>query len=271
MRYYDRMSHHLHRQSGQIALMVLLIMGITMVIAVSLAQRTAEDVALTTKQAENTKVFSAAQSGAEQVLTEVLTTLRAGGSVVTGVPTNSVLNDSTVNVNISAASEFTQPLDEGETYQVNLPASGSVDIEWGEAAGTCDTEASLLISRYYAESGTTKVEYSGYRPEGCDSMIHPDGFADPDGAGSFGRRSKVTIATYPAPRDDLFLRVIPVYNSTSLYVEGADGQQYAITANAQNALGEDAETRVVQVTTSDLQPPPFLDYALYSGTTINKP
>lgn len=250
--------------------MVLLIMGITMVIAVSLAQRTAEDVALTTKQAETTKVFSAAQSGAEQVLTEVLTTLRSGGTVVTSDPTNTVLNDSTVEIEVAAASEFTQPLDEGETYQVNLPASGAVVLEWGETAGTCDTEASLLISRYYVESSVTKVEYFGYSAKGCGPE-HSDGFADPD-AGTDGRKSKITYNVDSSGTiDDLFLRVIPVYNSTNLYIEGADGQQYTITANAQNTLGEDEETRVVQVTTSDLQPPPFLDYALYSGTSINKP
>ncbi len=265
MRYYDRMSHHLHRQSGQIALMVLLIMGITMVIAVSLAQRTAEDVALTSKQAETTKVFSAAQSGAEQVLTEVLTALRAGvPAPLTG--SSSVLNDSTVQVSVAQATEFTQPLDEGETYQVNLPTSGSVVLEWGEEAGTCDTEASLLISRYY-DDGETKVEYFGQSAKGC-GLTHNDGFEPTFDAGSDGRKSKFT---YDVDADDLFLRVIPVYNSTNLYVEGASGQQYAITANAQNALGEDEETRVVQVTTSDLQPPPFLDYALYSGTTITKP
>ena len=266
------MSQKLQRQSGQIALIVLLIMGITLVIAVSLAQRTTEDVALTTKQAETTKVFSAAQSGAEQVLTEVLIALRRGVPVSTGPQTTVVgTNDSEVEVTVDEASEFVQPLDEGETYQVSLtdPSTTDVVIEWGDANSNCVNEASLLIARYNTSGGATSVSYSGYYPigSGC-SGAGTDGFAPAPYGGTAPRRN---YYMYTKQAGDQFLRIMPVYNSTNLFVSGAGAQQYAITANAQNLLGEDAESRVIQVTTSDLQPPPFLDYAIFSGTTINKP
>ena len=271
MRYYGDMSQKLQRQSGQIALIVLLIMGITLVIAVSLAQRTTEDVALTTKQAETTKVFSAAQSGAEQVLTQVLIALRRGDAVLTGPQTVVGINDSEVAVTVDEASEFVQPLDEGETYQVSLtdPSTTSVTIEWGDANSNCVNEASLLIAVYNTSGPTTEVSYSGYYPVGvgCPGP-GPDGFGPPPHAGTAPRRNAYT---YTKQAGDQFLRIMPVYNSTNLFVSGAGAQQYAITANAQNLLGEDAESRVIQVTTSDLQPPSFLDYAVYSGTTIDKP
>lgn len=270
MRYYGDMSQKLQRQSGQIALIVLLIMGITLVIAVSLAQRTTEDVALTTKQAETTKVFSAAQSGAEQVLTQVLIALRRGDAVLTGPQTVVGTNDSEVAVTVDEASEFVQPLDEGETYQVSLidPSTTSVTIEWGDANNpNCASEASLLIAVYNTNGPTTEVSYSGYYPVGC-SGPGSDGFAPAPSGGTAPRRNAFT---YTKQAGDQFLRIMPVYNSTNLFVSGAGAQQYAITANAQNLLGEDAESRVIQVTTSDLQPPPFLDYAVYSGTTIDKP
>ncbi len=269
MRYHECMTKNLDKQSGQVALIVLLIMGVTLVIAVSLAQRTTEDVALTTKQAETTKVFSAAQSGAEQKLTEVLTALRAGTTVNTAAGT-SVLNDANVNVVVDMLTEFIQPLDEGETYQVELPSPGStVDIEWGSMASNCSSdEASLLVARYNTLAGVTTVYYSGYYPigTGC-SGGGSDGFAPATSVGSNGRRSAFS---YNVVAGDEFLRIIPIYNSTDLFVSGAANPQYAVTADATNALGDNQESRVVQVTTSDLQPPSFLDYAVYSGTTIIK-
>ena len=270
MRYDERMTNKFESQSGQIALIILLIMGVTMVIAVSLAQRTTEDVSLTTKQAETTKVFSAAQSGAEQKLTEVLTALRAGTTVNTAPQTLPNINDSSVNLTVDELSSFIQPLDEGETYQVELPSPGStVSIEWGDAASNCVDEASLLVARYNTSAGVTTAYYSGYYPIGSGSCAGagPDGFGAPTSGGSNGRRN---LYQYTVASGDEFLRVIPIYNSTDLYVSGGDNPQYAVTANAENALGENQESRVIQVTTSDLQPPSFLDYAVYSGTTIIK-
>lgn len=270
MRYDEPMRKRFERQSGQVALIVLLIMGLTLIIAVSLASRTSEDVALTTKQAETTKVFSAAQSGAEQILTDVLTALRAGDPVPTaGIP-NAELNDAEINVTVAESTAFAQPLDEGETYQIELGSvSNDVRIEWGDPAGDCLDDASLLIARYYDNGGTMEVEYTGYFPSGCIPYLavhNGDGFAEAD-PGSSERRSSVTI-NYDV--NNQIVRLIPVYNSTSLYVTGAADQLYTITASAVNKFGDNQESRVIQVTASGLQPPPFLDYAVYSGNDITK-
>ena len=264
MRYDEPMRKRFERQSGQVALIVLLIMGLTLIIAVSLASRTSEDVALTTKQAETTKVFSAAQSGAEQILTDVLTALRAGDPVPTeGIP-SAELNDADVNVTVAESTAFAQPLDEGETYQVELgTVSGDVRIEWGDPTD-CSNDAALLIARYYYDTfGDMQVEYTGYSPYDCTTYgaLHPgDGFSEAN-VGSSERRSSVTIS-YNS--DNQIVRIIPVYNSTSLYITGAADQLYTITASAVNKFGDNQESRVIQVTASGLQPPPFLDYAVYS-------
>lgn len=257
------MSEKLHRQSGQVALIVLLIMAVTLVIAVSLARRTSEDIAQTTKQSETSKVFSAAQSGAEQVLTDVLTALRSGGTVPIGTSTLTSINDSSITVNVDAATNFTQSLDEGETYQVAVPAIGSVTVEWGDGTSSdCSTEASLLVAKYTDSGSGTEVEYTGYAPVGCSAR--GDGFATPN-SGTSGRRNKITI---PAGPD--FVRLMPMYASTDLFVDGATDQQYTITSSAENQAGDNKESRVIEVTTSGYQPPSYLDYTVYSGTTLTK-
>lgn len=273
MRYYCGMSNAAFRQSGQIALMVLLMLGITLVVAVSLAQRTTEDVALTTKQAETTKVFSAAQSVAEEKLNEVLTALKttgsyngAGGGPV-AVP---AINDSDVTVEVQQLTNFVQPLEEGESYQINLAGlSSPVDVEWGDSSAACGDQASLLVARFFMNGANVDVEYFGYYPRNCGANPHgSDGFDQALQNGSDGRSSKIVLGDHPS---NLFARVIPLYDSTNLYVNNSNNEQYVVTATAVNQLGDDEETRIIEVSTSDLQPPSFLDYAVYSGTTIRKP
>lgn len=271
MRYYCGMSNAAFRQSGQIALMVLLMLGITLVVAVSLAQRTTEDVALTTKQAETTKVFSAAQSVAEEKLNEVLTALKTTGSyTIPGSFMPVDLNDAQVNVEVQQLTNFVQPLEEGESYQINLAGlSSPVDVEWGDSSAACGDQASLLVARFFMNGANVDVEYFGYYPRNCGANPHgSDGFDQALQNGSDGRSSKIVLGDHPS---NLFARVIPLYDSTNLYVNNSNNEQYVVTATAVNQLGDDEETRIIEVSTSDLQPPSFLDYAVYSGTTIRKP
>lgn len=264
-------------QSGQVALIVLLVMSLTLVVALSMARRTTQDVVRTTQISESAQVYSAAQSVAEEQLTQVLSTMRSGGTVVATNPVggseqaeaggeagggeSTPLNNASVVTEILTPSEYTQPLAQGEALQITM-GIGDLTLEWGTDETTSCNNASLLISEYYNDAGATKVRYNAVAPNGCtrgDDIV-------PGASGSV-----FTTSTTIADPDIMFVRIIPLYAATDLYVNGAAvGDFVRIVVTAVNERGEREETGAVEVTTNSLQAPGFLDYALYSGGSIVK-
>lgn len=253
-------------------------MSLTLVVALSMARRTTQDVVRTTQISESAQVYSAAQSVAEEQLTQVLTTMRSGGTVVATNPVggseqaeaggeegggeSTPLNNADVVTEILTPSEYTQPLAQGEALQITM-GSDDLTLEWGADETTPCNNASLLISEYYDDGSGTKVRYNAVAPNGCtrgDAIV-------PGASGSF-YTTRTTITTDP---DIMFVRIIPLYAATDLYVNGAAvGDFVRIVVTAVNERGELDETSAVEVTTTSLQAPGFLDYALYSGGSIVK-
>src|SRR3989344_6964006 len=61
-----------HSQSGQVGVIILLIMVVLLTLGVSLASRSSQQVYLSTQQAESTRVFNAAEAGIESALSASL-------------------------------------------------------------------------------------------------------------------------------------------------------------------------------------------------------
>ena len=75
------------------------------------------------------------------------------------------------------------------------------------------------------------------------------------------------------------LRITAVYAGTQLLVSSADGivQAHDVTVRARDTAdaigstgGTSSEERAIQVTRTVPAPPMVLDYAVYSGGTLNK-
>lgn len=288
---YDEVMLRKNQQAGQIALVVLLIMSVTLVIAVSLAKGTSQEISRTTKKGETVRIFSAAESGAGYLLTSFLTAMKKRDpdklDALTNDPDselaggNSSIEDgsrSDISYAVEASNKLQVSLAAGEATELqfmdsrgnHLTGIVSVDLRWGKESVACD-QASLVLARYYdpLDGRGARVAYTAVGPHGCPSRNDEDGFGQAQ-AGSAGFANQYQMVFND---QDLFLRVLPVYHSTEFVAFTQDSipiQQRMIRAEAVNQLTEEEESQSVLVSTTNLQLPGYLDYAIYSSQSLAK-
>jgi Tfp pilus assembly protein PilX len=284
-----------HSQSGQIAVVVLLIMVILLVMGLSLATRTSQESFFSQQTSETARVWNAAESGAEEALSKL-----SGGATPNEASVSiDNLNNSQVSATVTETKSFSGVVNQLSTVTVNLDTVSAasepkvLDIYWGKNEAR-SARAALLVSVYYLEASVTKVVHltlgSGYdRNDGFDNRWvqydenpFPGYLLDHDDGGN-ASRAKIF---FPAHTDEsvtnkifagkpLFARIKPLYANANITITGTNlpAQSYIVTSTATNALPNavGAETRKVQATRSLPSAPSILDYALYSGTTITKP
>lgn len=255
-------------QSGQVGIAILLIMTVLLTMGLSIASRSTEDLFLSNQQSESARVFNAAEAGIEDALSG---SLDFEGQTTTGSVDS--ISETSVDYEVTKQNVLETRLFEGVSVKVDvddsLDESGlTVDrnlvIEWSKETD-CNTQdpASLIVSTFYNDAGTTRARYYAYGA--CDRS---DGFTlASNSSGNYFK--EVTI---PLLAGDLFIRVKTVYNDTHIRVSG-DGwtlpvQAYNIRSEAKNVLGN--ETRAVEVNKTLDAAPAIMDYALFSGSTIVK-
>lgn len=254
------MPHTTTSQSGQIAVIVLLLMVVLLTVGLSLASRVTQDIFLTQQETDSARVFNAAESGAEAALSQDFSTI-SGPQSGSGTLDNNI----SYNYTILPRQELERELKEGDTATVfvnNAPVS-NVLVDWGRQGGC--TDSSLLISTYYVESGSTKVRHQAVSPESCD---RGDNFDPSQGSTTAPYRNAYTVPDIDSTV--LFVRIKAVYNDTSLKVTGLNlpQQQFLVRSAASNPDG--TEQRTVEVTRDVSAAPAFMDYSVYTRGSILK-
>lgn len=246
-------------ESGQVGVVVLLVMAVVLTVGLSTAVNSTQDVDLSRQEAESTRVFNAAEAGIEQALS----------TYDTGDTSGTVNSISGVDVayTVSEVNSVDTRLFEGVSISVDVTGNNGNDlrIQWSRE-DSCATEnpASLLVSIFSDDGTGPTVRYEALA--GCDrggsftsvSSINTDGF-----------RREYDL---PLTSDDQFVRIKPLYNDTHLRVVG-DGwtlpvQGVRVRSDATNQQGN--EVRSVEVNRSLPTAPSVMDYGLVSGTTIVK-
>lgn len=275
------------RNSGQVAMIVLLIMAVTLVISLSLAKGTTTEIAQTAQRAETTRIFSEAESGTEMILTNLITAMRAGSQdnidefvgrtseyiSDTLLDGGTASDRSQMEYSVEASEELEISLAAGEATEYRfMDFTGAPSEEpdrdvkywWATKGQDCGEQASLIIARYYLDGTEVKTEFTALNPL-CGGPSN--NFVNADaGDADFENYYSFTYGEF-----DLFVRVIPVYHSTQLKIEGGTlDQQYAVRTEAMNLVGEDQETQAVAATSTVLHLPSYMDYAVYSGVDLVK-
>lgn len=262
------MPENLRNQSGQVGVAILLTMTVLLTMGLSVASRSTEDLFLSEQQSESARVFNAAEAGIEDALSA---DFDFEGQTSSG--TIDTITDTEVDYQVTKQNVLETRLFEGVSVKVDVDDSGvgtgltsgrNIDIEWSKETD-CNTQdpASLIVSVFYDDAGTTRARYYAYGA--CDRS---DGFT----IGSSGTSPYYRTVNFPLLAGDLFVRIKAVYNDTHIRVAG-DGwtlpvQAYNIRSEAKNELGN--ETRAVEVNKTLDAAPAIMDYALFSGTTIVK-
>jgi Tfp pilus assembly protein PilX len=263
-------------QSGQIGVIILLIMVVLLTIGLSVAARTTKEVRLAGQETESTRVFSAAELGVEKALATDLTTIPDVYRQTAAIPESNANLDYT----ITKMRNLQTHLFEGSSAVVNLldsgastPAVNALTINWGKNTNCTQNPAALVISIYSVDQAVvpprTAVRYRAITP--CNTRSDSIPVSNTAGSNGFFRSMSL-----PIQANDRVVRIKAVYADTDLYVTGTNGgtptdlpvQYYNIRSTASNSLGN--ETRTVEVNRTLPVAPGILDFVVFSGTTVSK-
>lgn len=253
-------------RGGQVGIIILLIVVVMSTIGVSVVSRSSTDVSLSRSAEDANRAFDAAESGAEQALSDSSALDPTDPNPVSGTITS--IPNISVDYNVSKLTILDTVVEEGYSASLDVrgvPAGGSLSINWStQTSCTGQTPASLVIT-IYALPGTTPAYRKVYA--GACTQTPTDNFTIA-GAGSGGYLRSVVI---PLNITDALVRIRPVYNQSALRVAGVGWnlpvQQFKVSSTAQSTLNK--ETKALQVDRTLPQAPSVFDFTLYAGGSIS--
>ncbi len=269
-------------QPGQIAVVILLIMAVFLVLGLSLAARTTQEIQLSGQEQDSTRVFNAAETGVEKAL--------SNNDYFTQAETSGPYQSSDVNApsgidanfTITAQSGLTTNISEGSSATVHLQDSGasSFTLKWAKNGEACNNRASIIIALYY-ENGGSQVQYVPIKPNcsgydaGKAAGFSTTGVTEESPSNPYTQSYTVSFTSFGIPDASMrFARIKPLYASTDITVSGVGlTQAFDIRSEAaeEAAVGQaTVEKSAIQVTRTKPAPPVVLEYALYSGGSLIK-
>jgi len=265
---------HRTAQSGQVGLVIILVMVVVSTIGLSVAGRSTQEVTTTRQSQEAAKTFAAAESAIERVLSDSADTSFSFAGDEYNVSFNDLAETTQVDVGIQKQYSFEERVKEGVTVEVDVAnslAGNILQIQWSSSRVCTDNPASLLIQLVNGVGSAATSRYVTVAP--CN---HGDNFdsINPNDSNFWGTEYSLKY-NLPLQANDTLVRIIPVYADTPLSVAAYGSwtlspQQFTITSVGKNQAEGGRETKAVQVERSRPFAPGILDFAMVSGTTIVK-
>lgn len=282
-------------KSGQILILVLLIVVVSLAVGLSVASRNLTNLRISTQTQESQRAFSAAEGGVEDVLSRLETLATPGSQSQTdlisvgGYNDTFDVGDTPTTVQVFGRNVYTvQEVKLGDVAQVTLVHPGPpptyylgiLTIQWPkdphvslEVTLICENAApanNCLSAE--TQNGTyeqNRYAFQGPNPPSDQSVTSPYTWQD---CNVTGDTCSVTIDLRTAGTNPKILRIKPFHNNViDLTVSGSPAlptQIYEINSVAKTELGI---TRRVQVTRTALPAlPAVFDYVLYSEGDIVK-
>ena len=288
-------------KSGQILILVLLIVVVSLAVGLSVASRNLTNLRISTQTEESQRAFSAAEGGVEDVLSRLNAislepaVLDPAGYTLPSIRVGDEI-DATVNVKGRNVYETTVPL--GEVAQITLinPGppesyySGTLSVEWlktGEEEAaieltlicdtstnaanclstTADQKSTAYSQNRFAFMPNTISGLTGFRDCVTASPAPPCSIAT-----TAGYQYKVSLNLLDVNNKARILRIKPFDKPVSVLISGSASplptQIYEINSVAKTDIGI---TRRVQVNRTVLPAlPAVFDYVLYSEGDIVK-
>lgn len=249
--------------------MLLIVMGVVIALAMSLASRSLSDTVLSRQELESSTAFRLAESGVESALNS----LRTGDVPAGSQPLSSGIYAGSFGV--ETLESYGLYIKEGEQAYLDLTGfSGQLTIRWTKKSDTntesipCTDEGSgnapAAIEVIAHRAGASQVRYNYYNPysPGCD--LGGNNFDDSVSGGS----EYLSQVSYTPSGGTTALKIRPLYANATITVSGSNlaTQLYQIESQAE---GGDAQ-KEIEVKRGLDAPPSVFDFALFSGSTIVK-
>jgi Tfp pilus assembly protein PilX len=261
-------THSQSHQSGQAGLIVVLLAVVVLTIGLSLFVRTSRQGDITAQQEESARIFNAAETGIEQALAGVLAAEQGNGNFGSLANQTITLDNANAKVNLSVIPDNTLEtyLDQGSSAELSLTSTSPILINWSKV-GCSQTPAALIITIHNLDvsTGAQTTRYEAVKGQGC-------------GNGNYFAESSVGTAPYQfaytlnLQTGDYFARIEPVFAGTDILATGPsiDKAQFLITSKAQDNSGSTQQAKAIEVKRTLSTPPSFMDYSVYSGSSIIK-
>lgn len=287
------------RQKGQIVLLLILVMTVALAIGLSVIQRSLSDISTASRVEESSRAFSAAEAGIE-------TALGTGSIGLLTLPNNSEadVTNSDWGPEIQSGTTGPQspleypPLGKEETAHVwfadpdstaNPPTpvykQQTLDVYWGNSS--TERAALELTIVYYDSNGNQYKSQKLYLdqiirtpPNNFDTTADcsGDNAKTPTPPGSFKNYQCYKSINLPAsPAQLMLLRARLLYNTTyqpfAAQATGTCGLSCSLPGQARTltSTGTFGKTqRKVQLFQEKKVVPPYMDFAIFSDSEINK-
>lgn len=256
--------------TGQVGLLLLVIMGVVVALVMSVASRSLSDTVLSRQERESSAAFSVAETGIESAMNA----LRDPGVTNTSGNLSGLSGFVTGQYAVAPTTTYGLYVKEGETAQLDLTGfSGALTISWtkkndvSENPATCNegtggAPAAIELKQVKGSLPTPTVSFAYYNPNGC--TIAGNGFASSD-AGTDPYRSSIV---FTPDIDVTVLRIKPIYSGATISVSGAGLKNQLFVIQSQ-AAGGDAH-KEIEVRRGLDAPPSIFDFAIFSAGTIVK-
>lgn len=277
--------------SGQVILILLLIITVSLGIGLSIIQRSLSDISTATRVDQSTRAFSAAEAGVERAL-------RGGGtgniefgeaSSKAEVLDSGLIPATALLGRVQDILDFLQPLSKEDIAHVWLadftsnsiplpafykPTPSRLDIYWGNS--TTDRAAIAITIIYYdGSSYKSEKQFFDHRVSGRTAL---NNFTPSDclGYGNYQCKQEITL---PGRGSDIptLLRARLLYNTSAqpfaVQATGTCGRDCSLPPQARivTSVGSSGETqRKVQVFRLDNVVPFYFDYAIFSAGQLSK-
>ncbi len=260
-------------QPGQAGLIVVLLAVVVLTVGLSLFVRTSRQADITAQQEESARVFNAAETGIEQALAGVLAEEQGSGNFESLANQVITLDNTNAKVNLSVAPANTLEtyLDQGSSAELSLASANPspITIYWSKI-GCSQNPAALIITIHNLDpsDGTQTTRYEGIKGQGCNEGNNKVLFVESN-PGADLYQFAYTLSLQPG---DYFARIEPVFAGTDILASGPsiDRAQFLITSKAQDNSGATQQAKAIEVKRTLSTPPSFMDYTVYSGSSIIK-
>jgi Tfp pilus assembly protein PilX len=264
-------------QSGQTALIALLVLTIATTVGLSLIARSTTDVSVTRNIEESTRAFSAAEAGIEEALKSGVAgagtidpALGVSYSVtiasVSGTATNPfVFPQKTLSENTETV-WLVNHSDAGTIIENPTYTADTIDVCWSSESITPAIVVSVL---YKTSGGAYQVAKAAYDPDGrANNFSAPTASTGGCGASTNTTyRSRITfsdLSINPVSDTIIALRIRPVYSGTLIAI--APAQALPTQGNRIESVGtagSDVNRKII-VYQQYRAPDSIFDYAVYS-------
>lgn len=255
-------------QAGQVGVMVLLVSAIVLVIGLSIANRVVKENQRTIAQEDSARVFSTAESGVQQALSSIFQFESGTGELASSFS----FQDANLNeVSIEPRDHFDGYIASANAVELRINNGQTGDLTFHWSKQPCGAGGSnLLIAHYFTYGSVTEYSVNYYLVGNCIDFSNQN-FIPANQSGYEDYRFTYTLPIAAGKNQGAFLRIIPL-SGTDVYVSGSSGllsdSQYKILSLAQMPDGSTATA--IEVRRSIKTPPAFMDFALVSGTNLEK-